>query len=181
MSIQHIDVHTYTVSKVTLLAHIPIPSFCSSPILMYAHICYQACCDVIILILLLHDLCRLKWPHSDPGSVKEVKRTFAHWSSHQVSGTWSPPTLYASSVIDQAKLRNSSVSSSLTSKLENHCSALKIGSWYIKELNIVDYLAKTCNLGIEYTVTTKHLPVSVRWPLWYTYSNTPENISIEAF
>ena len=98
------------------------------------------------------------------------------------------PLLYASLVIDQAKLRNSSVSSSLRSKLENHCSALKIDSRYIEELNIVDYLAKTYNLGIEYNQTEEQDQVWIFMGTLAIYlfqfddhfdtpSNTPENIS----
>ena len=98
------------------------------------------------------------------------------------------PLRYARSALDSAKLRISSVSSSLKDKLQNHCSALKLDPRYIEQLNIADYVAKTNNLGVEYHATEEE---DRQWIFAATLgiflfefddhfdkpSNTPENVS----
>ena len=59
------------------------------------------------------------------------------------------PLKYANSPLSAAKLRETSVSSSLISRLENHLSALKLDLKYIEGLNITNFVAKAYNIGIE--------------------------------
>ena len=61
------------------------------------------------------------------------------------------PLYYASSVIDLAKMRSSSVGSLLRDKLEKHCSTLNLNPRYIDKLNVSDFVAKGYNIGVEYS------------------------------
>ena len=101
-----------------------------------------------------------------------------------------PALQYAQSAFDLAKLRNASISPSLRDKLKNHCSALKLNSQYIEELNISDYVAKVNGICIanEHHATEEqnqlwifaatHAILLIEFDDYFdTPCNTPDNVS----
>ena len=98
------------------------------------------------------------------------------------------PLRYAHSALNLAKLRNSSVSSSLKDKFEQHCAALELNPRSLTDIGYSDFVAKINNIGVKYHPAEEQDRLWIFAATLFTFlmqfdghfdkpSITPENIS----